>query len=100
VLERKEPQHMAWCSENENGSRGFGFTGGHFHWNWGHPDFRKLVLNAILWTAHADVPAGGVPSSVTKVEELTANQDGKPRNFNAENTPGKRFWSVSKVDPS
>ena len=84
VLERKEAQHTAWCSENEDGSRGFGFTGGHWHWNWGQPDFRKLVLNAILWTAHAEVPKDGVKSSVTKVEELTANQDFEPRNFNAQ----------------
>ena len=24
---------------------GIGFTGGHNHWNWGEPNFRKLVLN-------------------------------------------------------
>jgi putative membrane-bound dehydrogenase-like protein len=84
VLERKEPQHTAWCSENEDGSRGFGFTGGHFHWNWGHPDFRKLVLNAVYWTAKGEVPADGVKSRVTKIEELTANQDyPKGRNFDA-----------------
>src|SRR5690606_35018322 len=43
VLERKEPQHMAWAVEREDGGRGFGFTGGHWHWNWGHPMQRKLV---------------------------------------------------------
>ena len=35
VLERKEPQHVAWAAEREGGGRGFGFTGGHDHWNWG-----------------------------------------------------------------
>ena len=44
------------------GGRGFGFTGGHDHWNWGDPNFRKLVLNAIVWCAHGEVPASGVES--------------------------------------
>lgn len=83
VLERKEPQHVAWASEREDGGRGFGFTGGHFHWNWGHNEFRKLVLNAIVWTAKADVPKDGVKSKPLSVKDLMANQDFKPRsNFN------------------
>jgi type 1 glutamine amidotransferase len=77
VLERKEKQHVAWASENENGSRGFGFTGGHFHKGWANNDQRKLVLNAILWTAKIDVPANGVASTVTEAD-LTANLDPKP----------------------
>ena len=53
----------------------FGFTGGHPHWNWGHDDFRKLILNAIVWTARAAVPPKGVPSKSPTLEELQANQD-------------------------
>ncbi len=60
VLEKQEPQHVAWASENAGGGRGFGFTGGHDHWNWGEPNFRRLVLNAIVWTAQMEVPSGGV----------------------------------------
>ena len=51
---------VAWAVERPDGGRGFGFTGGHTHANWGNDDFRKLVLNALLWTAKADVPADGV----------------------------------------
>jgi type 1 glutamine amidotransferase len=78
AVKRGEPQHVAWAAERPNGGRGFGFTGGHFHKNWGHDDFRKVVLNAILWIAKADVPAGGVDSKVTP-EQLAANQDDKGR---------------------
>ena len=39
--------------------RSFGFTGGHFHRNWADEDFRKLVVNAILWSAKMDVPEKG-----------------------------------------
>ncbi|NIP92476.1 MAG: ThuA domain-containing protein, partial [Akkermansiaceae bacterium] len=38
ALERGEIQHVAWAYERPNGGRGFGFTGGHFHQNWGHDD--------------------------------------------------------------
>ena len=66
---------VAWAKQRENGGRGFGFTGGHNHWNWGHDDFRKLVLNAIVWVAQAEVPADGVQSTTPTQEDLEANQD-------------------------
>ncbi len=67
---------LAWAVERPDGGRGFGFTGAHFHSNWGDPNFRKLALNAILWTAGVDVPAGGFDSHVSD-EELKANLDPK-----------------------
>ena len=72
----KKPQHVAWAVERADGGRGFGFTGGHFHKGWGNDDQRKLVLNAILWTAKATVPAEGVRSQVTEAD-LSANLDPK-----------------------
>jgi hypothetical protein len=78
VKERKEPQHVMWVFERPDGGRGFGFTGGHFHKNWGNDDFRKVVLNAIVWMAHANVPDGGVNSAVSP-ESLKANLDPKGR---------------------
>lgn len=63
-LAKKTPQALAWCVENANKSRGFGFTGGHFHRNWSDESFRKLVLNAIVWTAGGEVPADGVTGKV------------------------------------
>ncbi|MCH2201067.1 MAG: DUF1080 domain-containing protein [Fuerstiella sp.] len=83
VLERQEPQHVAWAHERSDGGRGFGFTGGHFHWNWGNANFRKLVLNAIAWTAHAEIPTDGISSGELSIDELIANQDYPvPDNFN------------------
>ena len=71
------PQHVMWVSENPNGSRGFGFTGGHFHAGWQNDDQRKLVLNAIVWLAKVEVPQLGVASSVTAAD-MAANLDPKP----------------------
>ena len=75
AIERGEPQHMAWAFEGKQGNRGFGFTGGHFHWNWANDDFRKLVLNAIVWTAHIEPPKDGVGSKTPSQTELEENQD-------------------------
>ncbi len=51
---------VAWARERKEGGRGFGTTCGHFYDNWKHDDFRKLVLNALVWSAHAEVPKEGV----------------------------------------
>lgn len=69
---------VAWAVERPDGGRGFGFTGGHRHTNWGNDNFRKLILNALLWTAKADVPAGGVASTVSD-EDLKQNLDPKKK---------------------
>ena len=67
---------MMWAVERPDGGRGFGFTGGHFHDNWGNDQFRKVVLNAFLWLAKAEVPEKGVESKVT-ASDLDANLDPK-----------------------
>jgi type 1 glutamine amidotransferase len=71
-----EPQIVAWAFERPDGGRGFGFTGGHYHKNWGDENFRKIALNAILWIAKADVPPNGAKSSVS-AEQLKQNLDPK-----------------------
>lgn len=68
---------MMWAVERKDGGRGFGFTGGHFHDNWGQDDYRKTVLNAIAWVAKAEVPENGIESEVAK-SDLEANLDPKP----------------------
>ncbi len=55
---------IAWSIERANGGRGFGFTCGHNFSDWSAPEFRKVVLNAILWTAKIEVPKNGVESSL------------------------------------
>ena len=67
---------MMWAVERIDSGRGFGFTGGHFHDNWGNDDYRKVVLNALLWIAKLDVPDSGVESSVTETD-LDKNLDPK-----------------------
>jgi type 1 glutamine amidotransferase len=67
---------MMWAIERTDGGRGVGFTGGHFHTNWSDPNFRKVVLNALVWISKLDVPANGVGSTVSETE-MTQNLDPK-----------------------
>ncbi len=93
----KEPQTVAWTFEREDGGRSFGFTGGHFHWNWGNPDVLRLVSNAILWTTKTEVPADGIKLPPVGMQRLLENQDfAPPPNFNPQQT-AKEFSIDSTV---
>ncbi len=86
-----EIQHVGWAAEREGGGRGFGFTGGHFHHNWSDENFRKVVLNAIVWTAHGTIPADGVTTRNPSPEELEANQDEPKPGSKPKAKPGKKI---------
>jgi type 1 glutamine amidotransferase len=70
------PEVLAWAFDRADGGRSFGFTGAHFHRNWGDENFRRLVVNAILWSAKVDVPAGGTPVELNPAD-LKKNLDRK-----------------------
>lgn len=69
-------KYVAWARERPNKGRGFGTTCGHFYDNWRNDDFRRLILNAICWTAHVDVPATGVEAKFYTHAEITAALSG------------------------
>ena len=69
-------ESMMWCVERPDGGRGFGWTGGHYHKNWGNEGYRNVVLNALVWLVKLEVPAEGVPSVVTD-DDLKVNLDAK-----------------------
>lgn len=74
-----EEQHVAWAIQRPDGGRGFGFTGGHFHRNWQNDSVRKLVLNAIAWSAKVDIPENGLDSTTPTDDEMKENLDKKGR---------------------
>lgn len=86
AVARGEPQHVAWAYERPDGGRGFGFTGAHYHKNWGDENFRKIVLNALLWIAKVEVPSEGVECTVT-ADDLRQNLDAKGRRAQAAPPP-------------
>ncbi len=67
---------VAWTHARANGGRSFGFTGGHTHKNWGDENFRRLVVNAILWTAKVEVPKDGAKVDMDPAD-LNKNLDDK-----------------------
>ncbi|MEW5979970.1 MAG: family 16 glycoside hydrolase [Acidobacteriota bacterium] len=77
VADSGRDEVLSWAVERPDGGRGFGFTGAHFHQNWGDQNFRKLVLNALLWTARKEVPPDGVACPLSEAD-LKANLDPKP----------------------
>ena len=70
-----EPQHVAWAYQRPDGGRGFGFTGAHNHESWQDDNFRRVVLNAILWTAKLEVPSAGCPSPTPDKIQIQKNID-------------------------
>ena len=68
---------MMWAVERADGGRGFGFTGGHYHDNWANDDYRKVVLNALVWLTKADIPVDGIDSSLG-AGQIDQNLDPKP----------------------
>lgn len=76
VAARGSAETMMWAYERADGGRSFGFTGGHTHKNWGDPNQRRIVLNALLWIAKMPVPASGVVDQITAAD-LTLNLDPK-----------------------
>ncbi|HCR31328.1 MAG TPA: hypothetical protein DIV79_15080 [Opitutae bacterium] len=61
------PQSLAWAHIGEDNQRGFGYTGGHFHYNWNQPGARKLALNGIAWTAGLEIPETGIDSEIAPI---------------------------------
>lgn len=74
ALPGREPDGriVAWARERDDGGRGFGTTCGHFYANWQHDNFRRLILNALAWTAKVEVPPEGVAARFLTHAEITA----------------------------
>jgi type 1 glutamine amidotransferase len=53
-------------------------TFGHYYDNWRLNDYRTLILNAIVWTAHGKVPKGGVKYSFVEDGEVEKALDQIP----------------------
>lgn len=73
VTSRGEPVIVGWAYERPHsggfrGGRSFATTLGHFYSNFQRSPFRRMVTNAILWTAAHEVPAGGADVALTEAE--------------------------------
>jgi type 1 glutamine amidotransferase len=55
-----EAHTVSWCWERPDGGRTFGFSGLHFHDNWGREEYRRYVTQGVLWTLRREIPEKGV----------------------------------------
>lgn len=62
------PQVVSWAYQREDGGRGFVMGGVDFHVNMNVEDYRRFLLNGIVWAAGLDVPAGGVDSTLPSAQ--------------------------------
>ena len=64
IIDKPVLSTVAWTLERNGGGRSFGFTGGHYLVGLDEAPLRKLLLNAIFWTAGIAVPKQGVRSGL------------------------------------
>ncbi len=62
------PQTVSWAFQRTDGGRGFVFGGVDYHDNMRLEDYRRFLLNGIVWAAGIDVPAGGVQSPTLDIK--------------------------------
>jgi type 1 glutamine amidotransferase len=59
-----EPHTVAWAWERPDKGRSFGFTGLHFHRNWGQAAYRRMIAQGIVWTLKLPIPADGLDVAI------------------------------------
>jgi quinoprotein glucose dehydrogenase len=91
VDEVPDTQTVAWALERTGTGRGFATTTGHVHSNLENEDFRKTYLNALVWTAGAEVPEAGVESAIP--------EDWVWRRMESETDDAFRAWGTVGGDP-
>ncbi len=72
-----QPQTVAWAWQRPDGGRSCGFSGGHYHENWQHPEYRRLMAQAILWSLDLPIPEEGLPVDVNPNTLKLAPRDPK-----------------------
>ncbi|MBL8764247.1 MAG: ThuA domain-containing protein [Phycisphaerae bacterium] len=79
TLDSGKSETVAWTFERSlawGGGRSFGSTLGHFHDNFRRAEFRRALVNGVLWSAGVDVPASGARVELND-EDLRLPPEGK-----------------------
>jgi type 1 glutamine amidotransferase len=62
---------VGWAWERPDGGRSVGYSGLHFHVNWRHEQYQRLITQAVLWTLKRPIPKDGLKVQLdSKVLEL------------------------------
>lgn len=68
---------VGWAYERPGNGRAYGTTLGHYYSNFQNTAFRRTIVNAILWTAHVEVPKDGAPVELTEKQLALPPKPGK-----------------------
>lgn len=77
VMAKEDPVVVGWAYKRKNEGRSYATTLGHFYRNFQQEPFRRMVVNAILWTAHVEVPEVGANVALSE-EELALPPQPEP----------------------
>jgi hypothetical protein len=77
VTTKGEEVIVGWAHERDDNGRAYATTLGHFYKNFQVEAFRRTIVNAILWTAHVEVPPEGAPVNLSE-SELQLPPEPKP----------------------
>ncbi len=73
-----EDHTVSWAWDRPDGGRSFGFTGLHFHENWQHEAYQRLMTQAVYWVLKRDPEKHGDLVRITKADlelpPVTADQ--------------------------
>ncbi|WP_295771583.1 ThuA domain-containing protein [uncultured Mucilaginibacter sp.] len=61
---------VAWAYKRKKGGRAFCATMAHYYSNWHNENFRKVLLNGLIWAAGIKVPTNGMSSVFYTDEEV------------------------------
>jgi len=61
-----QDEMVAWAWERKDGGRSFGFSALHYHSNWQLPEYRRFILQGVLWSVKQPVPAEGVKVEIDR----------------------------------
>jgi hypothetical protein len=68
VTVHEKPVIVGWTYERPNGGRSFGTTLGHFYSNFQRENFRRMIVNAILWSAQLEIDESGARVDLSQAD--------------------------------
>lgn len=76
VTVKDKPVVVGWAYERPDGGRSFGTTLGHFYRNFQQENFRRMIVNAILWSAQVEIDESGAPVDLSKEDLALPSEPG------------------------
>lgn len=65
-----ESHMVAWAWERADQGRSFGFSGLHFHRNWQHEAYRRMIVQGVVWTMGLPIPEQGLDVEINPEDLL------------------------------